>query len=253
MSHITYGKLHEKYRTKYKKMCDKSVNNANLMNRVNEISQKLNHLTNVINNIDFKQNLFLDYFVKPVDAHPATGALAKRQSENLYLLKTFVEICQKHKLDYWLDFGTLLGAVRHGGFVPWDDDIDVSMRREDIVKFRDIFATEQKTDVDFLFWMGEQSRLVFKNDTGAFLDIYAYDEIDDKLHPVPVFPIKSYNSLIPDRFIYPFSQIEFCGIKFNAPHNPDSYLRIKYGNYNVLPKTAHAVGGHNGLDEYVGE
>ncbi len=67
-------------------------------------------------------------------------------------------ICDKHNLQYWLDFGTLLGAVRHKGFIPWDDDIDVSMSMEDYKKFisiakkelpRDIFLQVPNTDPGF--------------------------------------------------------------------------------------------------------
>ena len=47
------------------------------------------------------------------------------------LLKIFVEICQKLNLNYYLVCGTALGAVKYNGFIPWDDDIDVALCRED--------------------------------------------------------------------------------------------------------------------------
>ncbi len=65
------------------------------------------------------------------------------------MLKVFANICEKHNLTYWLDFGTLLGAVRHGGFIPWDDDLDVSMPRKDYEKFKKIAPKELPYDIHF--------------------------------------------------------------------------------------------------------
>lgn len=64
------------------------------------------------------------------------------QKVMLRLLKEFDRICKRHKLCYWVDHGTLLGAVRHEGFIPWDDDLDVTMPREDYEKFLKLAESE---------------------------------------------------------------------------------------------------------------
>ena len=86
--------------------------------------------------------------------------LRKAQLIMLDMLVEFDELCKKHHLKYWLDSGTLLGAVRHQGFIPWDDDIDLSMPLEDYNKLlelgpkalsKNIFFQTSTTDPDFKF------------------------------------------------------------------------------------------------------
>lgn len=57
------------------------------------------------------------------------------KESQLAILDVFVKICSEHNLQYFLCGGTLLGAIRHQGFIPWDDDIDVFMPRPDFEKF----------------------------------------------------------------------------------------------------------------------
>ena len=73
---------------------------------------------------------------------PEGSDLRKAQMRMLELLKFLDKICKKHNLKYWLDSGTLLGAARHGGFIPWDDDTDVCMPLRDGLKLKEIMKND---------------------------------------------------------------------------------------------------------------
>ena len=66
--------------------------------------------------------------------NPEGSTLRRDQMEMLTVLNAFAEICKDNDIQWWLCSGTLLGAARHGGFIPWDDDIDVSMFPKDYRK-----------------------------------------------------------------------------------------------------------------------
>lgn len=68
--------------------------------------------------------------------------LEKLHNKELEIVKKIIEICNKHNIKYYILGGTLLGAVRHKGFIPWDDDIDIGMPREDYEKFINIAKEE---------------------------------------------------------------------------------------------------------------
>ena len=68
--------------------------------------------------------------------------LKKLHTVQLKMLKDFSEVCDKYEIPYFVVYGTAIGAVRHHGFIPWDDDIDVAMLRVDYNKFFEIFENE---------------------------------------------------------------------------------------------------------------
>lgn len=68
--------------------------------------------------------------------------LRKLQLKMLDILIIVTDICDKYNLPYWISGGTLLGAKRHGGFIPWDDDIDIELLRKDYKKLLKILPTE---------------------------------------------------------------------------------------------------------------
>ncbi|MBE6069843.1 MAG: LicD family protein [Clostridium lundense] len=74
-------------------------------------------------------------------------ALRRLQLVELTLLLELKRICDKHNIKYFLIGGTLLGAVRHEGFIPWDDDIDVGMLRDDYERFLDVCSDELPPEI----------------------------------------------------------------------------------------------------------
>ena len=76
----------------------------------------------------------------------AITQLHKLHQVQLEMLDEFDRLCRKHGLSYWLDSGSALGAIRHQGFIPWDDDVDIGMIREDYEKFISIAEKEMSSD-----------------------------------------------------------------------------------------------------------
>lgn len=81
--------------------------------------------------------------------NPEGSELRKAQYRMLEMLAYIDKICQENQIAYWLDCGTLLGAARHGGFIPWDDDTDICMPVKDAKRFKAIML-EQYNDGEFV-------------------------------------------------------------------------------------------------------
>lgn len=102
--------------------------------------------------------------------HVPGPELRDLQLVELSILREFVRLCEAHGLRYYLAYGTLLGAIRHGGFIPWDDDIDVTMPRDDYSRFAQICVSglspgfrwqSYHTDTHYPLWFGK----LLKTDT----------------------------------------------------------------------------------------
>lgn len=79
-------------------------------------------------------SLIMENFEENLKAYNSRN-LRACQLRQLEILKEIDKVCKKLNIKYWLDGGTLLGAVRHGGFIPWDDDIDIAMDEKDLKRF----------------------------------------------------------------------------------------------------------------------
>lgn len=134
------------------------------------------------------------------------------------ILREVHKLCEKHGLKYFLDAGTLLGAVRHKGFIPWDDDVDIGMLREDYNRFLEIakkelpkhlflqtFETDKYYDVypvpckirynDTIFLEGDRKEDNYKMNNGVYIDVFPYDSLPKHRITYKIQRTLSYNIL----------------------------------------------------------
>ena len=71
--------------------------------------------------------------------NPEGSPLRIHQMKMLKILIDIDKVCKNNGIKYWLSSGSCLGAIRHGGFIPWDDDVDIEMMRSDYIKFVNVF------------------------------------------------------------------------------------------------------------------
>lgn len=121
-------------------------------------------------------------------------SLSEIKQEELNILLYFVKFCEDNSLCYTLDGGTLLGAVRHHGFIPWDDDIDVGMPRPDYEEFLNRFndsmnekyfvISERNSDFVYAKLLNKTIRVRTraKSDNYLWIDIFPIDGLPDNGH-----------------------------------------------------------------------
>lgn len=184
------------------------------------------------------------------------STLRKDQLEMLEVLKAFAEICKEHDIKWWLCSGTLLGAARHKGFIPWDDDVDVSMLHEDFKKLQKVLINMDhpeyfyqcfKTDPDHIFPFGKFRK---KNDPKEPIDVrasyYKYRGVG-----LDVFSIEKSNGLGAHlaKFFYLNMQ------------NPTKYIKspfwrhlavrlVRWVNFGFLTQICRLIGRINRKGQY---
>ena len=127
-----------------------------------------------------------------------SGKLKRIKELELMMLKDIDALCEKHGIKYFLCGGTMLGAVRYGHSIPWDDDLDIGMLRKDFDKFRKVLSKEQKDIYNYSshwnksgsHYIVDKIRLngtyfstkyssVHEFPDGLFIDVLVYDQTSD--------------------------------------------------------------------------
>ena len=191
----------------------------------------------------------------------------------LYLLMEFDRVCKKYGLEYYAVYGTLLGAIRHNGYVPWDDDIDVCMPRDDYEKFLTLadefkepyFLQIPETDPGYFYSHPKirnsrttgfsDIRGCFGFNSGLWIDILPLDNVNledcDRLYR-EIDELNSFNSAfmkIPGKHLNDKGKRLLRSHPYLSPmkayediHKKASYLRgVKTGYVSALTTTVYNV------------
>ncbi len=181
------------------------------------------------------------------DGFYVESTMKKAWAAEIEVLNEVDRICRQHDIQYFADWGTLLGTIRHKGFVPWDDDMDITMKREDYTRFCQMVRQEQgeleiinfHTDPE---WKDMLSRVINGRSVNyteehlrkyhgfpyvAGLDIFPLDyvaptEEEDKLQCSMISIVEAFsanirnNTATPEEIEKTTKDIEqMCGVKFN--------------------------------------
>ena len=235
--------------------------------------------------IPFKLNIEESFFLpEEREGYAVSARMKKIWAVELDLLNEFARVCDEQHLTWFVHAGTMLGTVRHHGFIPWDDDVDVVMPREDYEKLCVIapsvfsypyFFQNDETDPGFA---KNFSRLRNSSTTaivriflsrkypfnqGIYIDIFPYDNIPDEVGSRSDY----YDKLtqlnghawgwmdIVHRYHSNEGMSLMKQIRLYIKHLYFKYVLRKQGEYKLLLKQHHdLVTKYNGVEtEYVGE
>lgn len=190
--------------------------------------------------------------------------LARLHGKELEMLVVFDKVCRDNGLEYMLDSGTALGAVRHGGFIPWDDDVDVAMPRKDYERLEALgqsvfpegyFLQNKTTEPNYrrncaklrlkgtYFEEGADSQLM---ENGIFIDIFPFDNLPScgllasaylYLSRVKFYPIRTWYCGTPSRsrLLRPLSKLMLKMSEAEIKRREESYVRYcrRFENMNT--------------------
>lgn len=187
--------------------------------------------------------------------NPDGSDLRKQQQILLDILIEVDRICNKYNIPYWLSYGTLLGAVRHGGFIPWDDDLDIEMEMQYFKKFINILPKEldekfvlqtHQTDKNYVApyaKIKDTRSIVYENDNrdrnykyrGIYIDVFPIEKVNKHC-----LKLSTYLHTI--SYILSYKKYDKLGIMRSINSIYYSILtKLIYPIFRIFPKQIHTI------------
>lgn len=175
------------------------------------------------------------------------AVLERLHKAEMVILKDFIAICEKHNINYFAIAGTAIGAVRHQGFIPWDDDIDLAMLREDYEKFAKVAPQEfagkyemMAPDLPKKYYNLQPAmvrlgtRFITENawagkyEPGIFLDLFIYENIPDDKEEAAIIikKCRTYKILYIIRNVNHFKLLKGRSLKQKLKNIVSGFIRL---------------------------
>ena len=128
------------------------------------------------------------------------------------MLEYLDNVCRKYGIEYWIDADTLLGAVRHDDYMPWNDDLNIGILNDDLVRLKSVLPNEIKSLKNVYYDEADVIKLYFK-----------CSDSQEKLVGIKVTGHEY------DDTIFPLTGVELGYLTVSMPNNPHDYLKKTYG------------------------